>query len=385
MKHLTLAVCLTAAFTMPASAEPKLILLTQSNLRNPDGSEVRVWPSYIATKVAHIETLPFDGIAIHNSIGTELMNGSLHSVAAIAAEWAPLRGVTWTRMQHNFAVVHVKRSADFFDDWTNTIQSFQNLAIVLRDIGIEGILFDNEEYSQPYIWHYPANMRYAGSKSLSDYYAQARLRGGQIITAIQAVYPEIEFMVLLSPSENCPSTPSVVRAWTPDPNNVAGAFTVGLMERSNKAIIDGNEVSYAYRSQAEFDAAYQWRKTGMVGSTPCPFIPPALYASWSNRISISEAVYNRGILYANNDYRSMTAQMMNQVLGMALRGVDTYAWLYWEEGQNWYNPVGSTYGIPTDWYNAVHQAWLATRSPTETPAPPGVPGAPRNLRVVPPN
>ena len=50
------------------------------------------------------------------------MNGSLYSTSAIAAEWAPLRGVTWTRMQHNFAVVHVKRPADFFDDWTNTIR-----------------------------------------------------------------------------------------------------------------------------------------------------------------------------------------------------------------------------------------------------------------------
>ena len=49
-------------------------------------------------------------------------------------------------------------------------------------------------------------------------------------------------MVLLSPSENCPTTPGIVRSWTPDPNNVGGAFTVGLMKPSNKAIIDGNEV-----------------------------------------------------------------------------------------------------------------------------------------------
>ena len=49
-------------------------------------------------------------------------------------------------MKHNFAVVHVERPTDFFDDWTDTIQSFQNLAIVLRDIGIQGIMFDNEEY-----------------------------------------------------------------------------------------------------------------------------------------------------------------------------------------------------------------------------------------------
>ena len=65
----TLAVCLEASSTMQASAEPKLILLTQSGLHETNGSEIRAWPSYIATKKSHIETLPFDGIAIHNPRG----------------------------------------------------------------------------------------------------------------------------------------------------------------------------------------------------------------------------------------------------------------------------------------------------------------------------
>ena len=340
----------------PPPSEPKLILLTQSALHDTNGSEIRAWPSYIATRVAHIETLPFDGIAIHNPIGTELMNGSLHSVASIANEWAPLKGVTWTRMQHNFAVVHVKRPADFFDDWTNTIQSFQNLAIVLRDVGIQGILFDNEEYSTQ-LWTYPTAVSYSGTKTLAEYQAQARLRGGQIITAVQAVYPDVQFMVLLSPSENCASTPSIVRSWTPTTNRLTGAFTVGLMEQSNKPIIDGNEVGYAYRSQAEFDAAYTWNKTGMAG---CPFIPASFASTYPWRVSVSAPVYNQQILYANNDSRPMSPQIMSQVLPMAIRGVDEYAWLYWE-GANWYNPIGSTYGVPTEWLDSIRQRWLETK------------------------
>ena len=105
---------------------------------------------------------------------------------------------------------------------------------------------------------------------------------------------------------------------------------------------------------------------------------------------IGPTVYNQAILYANGERRSMDAPTLNRVLGMALRGVDTYAWVYWE-GANWYNPIGGAYGIPTEWYNAINQAWLATRVPTEAPAPApppppptGTPGPPRNLRVVPP-
>src|SRR5262245_1778914 len=145
-------------------------------------------------------------------------------------------------------------------------------------------------------------------------------------------------MFLLSPADNCPSTPDLDDAWTRDPSNLAGAFTVGLMASSTKAIVDGNEVAYNYRTQAEFDASYQWRKSGIVTSAPlCPFIPANLQTSWSNRISVSEGVYNLGITYANGVYKSMSSGIMQQVLGMALRGVDIYAWLYWEGNQNWYN------------------------------------------------
>ena len=254
---------------------------------------------------------------------------------------------------------------------------------MLRDIGIQGILFDNEEYAGE-IWHYPANMRYPGTNSLSDYYAQARLRGGQIITAIQSVYPEVEFMVLLSPSENCPGTPDLVRAWSPDPNNVAGAFTVGLMERSNKAIIDGKAVSYATAAKPSLMPRISGGKRGWwaarrVRSFLRPCMPLGRIGSASPKPCTTwDPVCQQQLPV--NDCRDDEPSPGD---GPAWRG--HLCVVVREEGQNWYNPVGSTYGIPTDWYNAVHQAWLATRSPTETPAPPGVPGAPRNLRVVPPN
>jgi hypothetical protein len=373
MKKLAISIFLTMLFSLSTYAAPQLILLQGSALRKPDGTEIRDYPSYVKANVSYIDSLPFDGIAFHFPSGYTLMDGTLHSTSTLSNEWAPLQGVTWTRMKNNFAVVNVDRPNDFFDDWTPTIQSFQNLASVLRAVGIQGIMFDNEEY-QRNIWHYPANVSYSATKTLAQYYDQARLRGGQIITAVQAAYPGIEFMVLLSPADNCPSTPDVDDAWTRDPSNLAGAFTVGMMASSTKAIIDGNEIGYNYRTQAEFDGSYNWRKSGIVTSqVKCAFIPATLQATWSNKISISEGVYNLGLNYANGVYKAMSPAIMQQVLGMALLGVDKYAWLYWEGTQNWYNPVGSTYGVPTNWYDAVKQAWLATRSPTNTGNPPPAP------------
>ncbi len=341
----------------PPATQKKLILLTQSGLSDTNGAEVRAWPSYIAGKRAHIDTLPFDGIAIHNVVGLDLMNGALHSVATIQAEFAPLKGLVFARAKNNFAVVHVRKPADFFDSWANTVQSFQNLATVLKDVGVQGILFDNEEYTSPTLWAYPGDVNYAATKTLTDYYAQARLRGEEVIKAVQAVYPESQFMFLLSPNENCSTTPSLVREWTPNPNRLTGAFSVGLMMGSNKPVIDGNEVGYAYRSQAEFDAAAGWNKSGMA-SSGCAFIPSSFASTYPSRVSVSEPVYNQSILYANGNTRVMNLSVFPGVIKMAIQGSESYAWLYWE-GANWYNPVASTFGVPQAWFDAVNAAWLA--------------------------
>ena len=137
----------TLAGASGSTASPQLLLLTQRTLRDAAGSDVQAWPAYIAGKAAVIETLPFDGLMVHSPHGSNLMDGTLHSSAACATDWTEFAAVNWVRPQHNFAMAWLLRNADFFDDWTNTIQSYQNFAIAVRDAGLTGICFDNEEYA----------------------------------------------------------------------------------------------------------------------------------------------------------------------------------------------------------------------------------------------
>ena len=99
-------------------------------------------PEVIRDHFAHIDTLPFDGMTISSAPTSRLvMKGDLLSQEAIARDFAPLNGLVFTRLRHNFAVVHVDRPGDFFDDWSVTVENFRRLARVLRAAGIEGDRF----------------------------------------------------------------------------------------------------------------------------------------------------------------------------------------------------------------------------------------------------
>src|SRR5205823_233330 len=134
-------------------------------------------------------SLPFDGLTISTTTGSAIMNGDVRTYAAIASDFAPLNGLSFTRVKHNFALLNVDRPADFFGDWTVTIENFRVLAKVLKEKEIEGIFFDNEEYRQP-LFNYPEDCD-DHSKSLQQYQDQARLRGRQIMKAMAGEYPEI--------------------------------------------------------------------------------------------------------------------------------------------------------------------------------------------------
>src|SRR5262249_37175427 len=152
---------------------------------------------FIRDRSEFIDSLPFDGMTISTDTGRDLMKGTARSYSQMALDFGPLARVAFKRLKHNFALVTVNRPADFFDDWSVTIENFQTLARVLRARHIEGILLDNEEYDQG-LFDYPKDCSYP-SRALQSYQDQARLRGREIMEAMVKVYPQIVIMVLHGP------------------------------------------------------------------------------------------------------------------------------------------------------------------------------------------
>ncbi len=342
-------------------------------LLNAQQPNAKTQPQYIRDHFSQIQSLTvFDGMVISSDTGWNLMNGTARSYTQISNDFSPLVGLTFTRMKHNLAFITVDRPADFFDDWSVTIENFRQLARVLKEKGIEGIFFDNEEYRRQ-LWNYPDNVSYP-SKSMSQYYAQAQLRGQQIMQAMVAEYPSIVIMVAHGPYSSFSGTPDSVRYQQTDwiHDELRGPFSVGLVLGlgSQAKFVDGGEV-YGYRTTSDFQGSYTFRKYTIASdSANCPFIPSTLRPLWPSKVGISYGVYNMAYPYWVAGV-AMNPTILRTTLENALRRCDTYVWLYFEN-LDW-NTAG---GISSDWVTAVSGAKNAvgsTPTPTPTPAPTGNP------------
>ncbi len=341
------------ALTAAANAGPLLINTQQASFRSR--------PEFVRDHFAHIETLPFDGMALSTVTGAVLMNGTPRSYAEISADFAPLNGLVFTRMSHNFALVFVDRPADFFGDWSATVENFRLLARVLREKGIAGIFFDNEEYAGK-LFNYPDDCSDL-SKSLDEYRAQARLRGQQVMQAIVSEYPGIVVMAFHGPYSSFSGTPAAVHRGQTDwqLDELRGPFSVGLIEGmdSRSRFVDGGEV-YAYRSVADFQGSYDFRKTEIASAAAdCPFISGYLRPVWGQKVGLSFGLYNYGF-----GGQAMNPTIMRTTLERALRRCDDFVWFY-SEDLNW-NAPGE---VPQTWVTALVGARAAAQDPPASAAP----------------
>jgi hypothetical protein len=292
-------------------------------------------PAFIRNNKAFLETQPFHGLVAYlrdDATGlnatTRVMTGTAISQASIASILAPLQGQSWVNLKKNFGLVQGSSPPDVFDDWSVTIQNFANCAAALKDAGLAGICFDNEQYFSPW-GDYPSGAKYYETKTLNDYRAQMRLRGKQVMEAMVAVFPDIAVITLHGPSVSEPNAPSSLGfpQWQSG-NELLGPYYAGFMEgvgTSSALNIDGGEL-YDLRTPTQFLNTYNWRKYDEASdAVNSPFIPASLRPVWSSRISISYGVYDKPFNGAAMDSTILKSTLIN-----ALAQADHYVWFYTE-------------------------------------------------------
>lgn len=314
-------------------------------------------PSFIRQNKAHLETLPFDGLAVYlrdqnaeNNVSAGAMKGTPFTYETIASVLAPLKGVSLSNLTHNFAfVVVAEKPPDFFDDWSVIVQNFGHLARAARELGLKGIMLDNENYTT---WAtHPEGCRYS-TKTLREYQEQAHLRGKQIMEAVVAQFPEAVFLCFHGPYLSEPKMPErlfpqvQVQAF----NKLMGPFFVGLVDGSGKLsqVVDGGEL-YWLRTPEQFEGTYTWRKSTIASEgVKCSYISPALRAVWSERVGVGFGLYDR-----SSGEVGMTPKVMTPTVTNALRQSDRYVWLY-TEGLTFLKPTKDG-GASEEWLQAVRQ------------------------------
>jgi hypothetical protein len=305
-------------------------------------------PQSIHDQIAYLDTLPFDGAGVNSDTGWHLMDNVPRSYTTIYNEFLPLRGLPATHFRHFYAEVFIRinpsdQGPDFYDDWSTIVANWGNLATALRDVGVEGVFIDNEDYAGNR-WEYPSGVRYP-SHTLAEYQAQARQRGREIMAAMVAAFPGISVMLFHGPYTGCVPIPILNQG---NLGPLSGPFEMGMLEArgSSAHFIDGGEI-YANRSVDDFQSSYQFRRYDIANNTTaCSFIPATLRPSWSSTVEVAFSVYNRptGSL-------PMTASIFQTTLENALQRTDRIVWQY-SEGVDWFTPGG----IGADWIAAARAA-----------------------------
>jgi hypothetical protein len=334
---LLLAVICQAGAVDPVPAGPFLLQWQQPWTLDSKGVDTST-PSYFASHLGYIDTLPFDGTIFNHQCSYQIMHSVPVDEAALASQFASLAGVKPVRFVHNFALVNVRKPADFFGDWSVPIANFRAMARVCRNAGLRGIMFDDEEYAGLYdftdgskfsvnIWNWPEDVS-DKAKTLADYQAQARVRGRQIMVAMAQEYPGIVVIAAHGAAESDPT----INWWFGHPFadfELMGPFLAGLVEGAgtNGRFVDGGEWHYAERTVEDFDVAYEYSKNWLPSAwVDCAYLPASLRAVWPARMGIGFGIYN--LTYGG---RAMNPAIMRSTVAAAMRRSDSYVFQYTED------------------------------------------------------
>lgn len=338
-----------------------------------NGIYTEAMTSRIVKNIAYIDSLPFDGIVLNggdmwNTFGNGFSEAAFKNTAVpyseIYNQLQPLAG-KFRNLKHFFIQINVVKTADFFDDWTVIINNWRLTARALKAAGPEfvGIFFDNEEYTQFKLWNYPDDVDYK-TKSLTEYIAQARLRGKQIMEACLEEFPEIVIISAHGPYWSESKSPLYVTTQT-GYIELAGPFFTGMVEaQSGKSLIlDGGE-NYKFRTAEQFEASYQWRKYTIASqSNNSPNIPESLRSFWQDKVSISYGVSDVG---TNTSYGPMNPSIMRTTLENALNRCDNYVW-YYPEAQSKYILQPGAYSTTSVWIDSIRSACIASNTLRSAP------------------
>ena len=312
-------------------------------------------PTYVRDHLEFLESRPVDGLAVYLrspdlsvNVTTSVMSDRALTFDAIADVLKPISGLPFKTLKHNFAAVLSLRPPDLFDDWAVVVRNFGFLARAAREVGLKGIYFDNENYVVKWA-NYPKGVAHPG-RSLTEYQAQARLRGKQIMEAMAAEFPDVVVLSLHGPYVSEPKAPAPLFPSWQHANGLLGPFFAGMVEGAgDRAVcVDGGEL-YHLRKDDDFRRSYEWRRKAFASDqVDCAYLTPDVRARWAARVEIAFGLYDKP--FAG---QSMDPPTLQSLLVHALSRTDRYVWLY-IEGRTLLSPPERG-GAEDHWVQAIRR------------------------------
>ena len=353
---LSLLLGLTAACASLSADESKKLI--EFGWDEPDTSLLR-------SNLQQMAQSPFDGCVFHadfrktnGTTGSFTWQGwgqETFSEADLASAFADLKALRHERFRLNFLRLNTTPAKlDWFDDYSAVISNSGLAARLARAGKCPGILFDIEQYEAP-LFNY-RKQRDAESKSWELYAAQARLRGGEVMRAFQENYPGLTVFLTFGYCLPWSETAGGKKSLSDCNYGLLVPFLDGMVQSANPKVrlIDGYELSYGYKSAAEFEAAARKVKKDLlpIVSQPDKYlrIMSLAFGIWMDRDWRKRGWNPQD--FSNNFF---SPEALAGSVNAGLKISDEFVWIY-SESPRWWAPAGSTNAVPLPYVEAVRRA-----------------------------
>lgn len=304
---------------------------------------------YIATNWAAMDALNYGGMAIkvllnrdgdagdsNNQLGWDVGTKNFRSYPNFITQTQDLRAPSWVNTTENF--VHMVMtghdlSFDWYDDsrWEYFVNKCEIGARVARKGRLKGLLIDCEHY-QVQMFDYPT-MNGRVADSFANYKIQLETRGAELMTAIKAIFPDVQIFLPVAHSWTWVRVSS--DGITQDGNledsanyGLLPAFLDGFLSviDSTNKLIDGYETSYAAGSDP---GTYQGALTRQTNAKKISDYPTEYQVYYEKGIS-GWMDYNAAwdaVVHSNNYF---TPQEWEDKASLSCQYTDRLYWIYSE-------------------------------------------------------
>jgi len=304
--------------------------------------------AYIRQNIAQMEQSPFDG-TVFFAFNTR-PDGKKSNLSRLAwgrtpipadAVQGPIQDLQATKFQKfsdNFLRVDMMPGdIDWFDDYSSVVQNMKLMAKIAHDGGAKGIFLDTEQYGgrgAGYLFTYD-RQRNRATKSLDEYNAQARKRGRDVMIAMQEAFPGLTVFVTFGRSHAI-ATKGNMKPSSGIQYDLLPGFFDGLVDGASDSasIVDGFELSYRYRSPAQFEKAYQIIKQDAAAESAYPD-KYRKYVSAGFGIWLDADWQKRGWDGQTTTANYYQPDELQNLVQKALEMSDKYVWIY-SQKPNWW-------------------------------------------------
>ena len=322
---------------------------------------------FLREHLAEMEKTPFDGCVYHVDAhpagaapasltwqGWGRRRFSAEEVAEARADLIAVAGSP-SRFRRNFLRFNTTPAdLDWFDDYSAVIANARLAAELARSGGGPGLLLDTEAYEGK-LFDY-RKQRETSKRPWTEYAAQARRRGREVMAAMQDGYPGLTVFLTFGYTLPWKQSEQGRKPMSECPDGLLVPFLDGMVSaaRGSTRMVDGHELSYGYRDRSAFVEA----RRAITRDAAALADDPAAHAR----------VISAGFgLWLDHDWRKngwhvddpskndFTPAGFERSLRSALELSDEYVWIY-TETPRWWSVRGGPVALPPAYPEAIRRA-----------------------------